>query len=54
MAIDKNELERYRAEQELYERAISGDVDAQIEWLTSRRPDKWKHTPAEDPNEYDD
>lgn len=47
METDKyqKELERYRAEQALYERAVGGDVDAQILWLTSRRPDEWKWKP---------
>ena len=52
MEIDQKELERYKAEQALYERAVSGDVDAQILWLMSRRPDEWKYAPSEE--DYDE
>jgi len=44
---DEKEIKDYKAEQELYERALNGDVSAQIEWLTKRKPDRWKNTPIE-------
>lgn len=54
METDQKELERYKAEQALYEKAVGGDVEAQIQWLTSRRPDRWSRTPSEDTEEHGD
>lgn len=54
MGTDQNELEYYKAQHELYEKAVGGDLEAQIQWLTSRRPDRWSRTPSEDTEEHGD
>ena len=34
-------------DEQIAQKALSGDVTAQIYWLKNRRPDKWRDKPAE-------
>ena len=41
------EVVDFLVENALLQKALSGDVTAQIYWLKNRRPDKWRDKPAE-------
>lgn len=49
--IKKNkDIVDYEVENALHEKALAGDVTAQIFWLKNRRPDKWRDRPVPEQN----